>query len=123
MTLSAYVELDTNIHNTPPSPGKSDLRLLQQCFPIPYHKNIIIPYIGDIFQMLLKVMVGAHPPSNTITSLTLWLLIDIVCKLSNITTEVTMTAHKMSHCLSAPIQPTHFKSTPSSLVFENNSEN
>jgi hypothetical protein len=79
MTLNANVELDTNIHNTL-SPKKSDLRVLQQCFPI-------IPHFLNKFQMLLKVMAGAHPLSNTITSPTfLWLLTDIVGRLSNIPT-------------------------------------
>jgi hypothetical protein len=85
--------------------------------------------------MPLKVMVGPPPPpcSNIITSLTsLWLLIDIQWKLSNIPTEVTMAksgfwllrpTHKMTHRFSVLIQPTKFRSTPSSLVFEINSEN
>jgi hypothetical protein len=60
------------------------------------------------------------------------LLIDILWKLSNIPTEVTMAksgcwlltpTHKMTHCFSVLIQPPHFRSTPSSLVIEINSEN
>jgi hypothetical protein len=59
-------------------------------------------------------------------------LIDIAWKLSNIPTEITMAksgcwlltpTHKMPHCFSTLIQPTHFRSTPSSLVFKNNSGN
>jgi hypothetical protein len=83
--------------------------------------------------MPLKVMVGASPCSNIITSLTsIWSLIDILWKLSNIPTEITMAksgcwlfkpTHKKSHYFSAPIQPTYFRSTPSSLVFEINSGN
>jgi hypothetical protein len=100
----------------------------------------IIPYILDIFQMPLKVRVDAPPPppppppsSNITTSLTtLWLLIDILWKISKIPTEVTMAksgrqlltpTHKMTHCFSVLIHPTHFRSTPSSLVFEINPEN
>jgi hypothetical protein len=36
---------------------------------------------------------------------------------------VAQTPHKMTHCFSVLIQPTNFRSTPSSLVFEINSEN
>jgi hypothetical protein len=58
--------------------------------------------------MSLKLMVGAYPLSNTITSPTfLWLLIDVVGKLSNIPTDITMAkpgywlltpTHKILHC-------------------------
>ena len=87
--------------------------------------------LSNLFHIPLRVKVAPPPPSsNIITSP--WLLIDILWKLSNIPTEITMVksgcwlltpTHKMSHCFSALIQPTHFRSTPSSLVFEINSEN
>ena len=85
----------------------------------------IIPNILDIFHMPLMVMVYAPPPSNIITSLTsLWLLINILWKLSNIPTEVTtaklgcwlLPHHKMFHSFSALRQPTHFRSTPSAPI-------
>src|ERR1700683_1320795 len=61
----------------------------------------IIPYILDIFQMPLKVMVGAPPCSNIITSI--WSLIDILEKLSNIPTEITMVAGCSNPLIKHPI--------------------
>ena len=102
--------------------------MLQLHFLNPYYKDKLF----HIFHMPLTVMVYA-PPSNRITSLTsLWLLRDILWKLSNIPTEVTRGKsgcqlltlnHKMFHSFSALIQPTHFRSTPSDLIFEINSWN
>jgi hypothetical protein len=123
-------------HNTPPFPLRN---LILDCYSNVFQSLIISTNYSihlDIFQIFLKVMVAPppHPPSSNITtSLTsLWLLIDILWKLSNIPTEVTMAksgcwllrpAQKITHCFSVLIQPTSFKSTPSSLVFEINSEN
>ena len=130
MILNENEELDTDIHNTPPFPLRN---LILDCCSNVFQSLIIsTKYSLDIFHVPLRVMV-APPPSNRITSLTsLWLLIYILWKLSNIPTMITMAksgcwsltlTHKMSHCFYAQIQPTHFMSTPSSFVFENNSEN
>ena len=129
MVFNANVELDTNIHNTPP-----------------FHlKNLILDCYSNVFQSLIistnysmhfiylscaihnNGVCSSSFKCNHLTSLLL--LIDILWKLSNIPTRGyygqirLLVAHKMFHSFSALIQPTHFRSTPSALIFENNSGN